>query len=102
LRGGAAARPETPAGGSRRATAQHDAIREAQDRARGWNAGMTSGVCIQEDDDMLGRLIRGAPGAFNLLFEQHFEPLTRFVARMVDSQHVAAELVQDVFLRVWS
>jgi len=63
---------------------------------------MTSGVCVQEDDDVLGRLLRGDPGAFNLLFEQHFEPLTRFVARMVDSQHVAAELVQDVFLRVWS
>ena len=63
---------------------------------------MTSGVCIDDESDVLGRLIRGDPSAFNFVFEQHFEPLTRFVARMVDSQHVAAELVQDVFLRVWS
>ena len=39
--------------------------------------------------------------AFNLLFEEQFEPLTRFVTRMVRSRHVAAELVQDVFLRLW-
>lgn len=39
---------------------------------------------------------------YNLLFERHFEPLTRFVARIVHSPQVAADLVQDVFLRVWS
>lgn len=52
-------------------------------------------------DDMARRLRLGDPRPFNLLFERHFEPLTRLVARMVDSRHVAAELVQDVFLRLW-
>jgi RNA polymerase sigma-70 factor (ECF subfamily) len=53
-------------------------------------------------EDILRRLRGGDAAAFNVLFHQHFEPLTRFVARMVDSRHVAAELVQDVFLRLWS
>jgi RNA polymerase sigma-70 factor, ECF subfamily len=53
-------------------------------------------------DDLLHRLSYGDAVAFELLFERHVEPLTRVVARMVDSHHVAAELVQDVFLRVWS
>jgi RNA polymerase sigma-70 factor (ECF subfamily) len=40
--------------------------------------------------------------SFNLLFENNVGPLTRYVARMVSSTHVAAELVQDVFLRLWN
>ncbi len=52
-------------------------------------------------DDMVRRLRGGDPRPFNLLFERHFEPLTRLVAQMVESRHVAAELVQDVFLRLW-
>ena len=40
--------------------------------------------------------------AFQLLFENNAEPLTRYVEHMVRSRHVAAELVQDVFLRLWS
>lgn len=39
--------------------------------------------------------------AFNLLFEHNVEPLTRYVTRIVGSHHIAAELVQDVFLRLW-
>ena len=39
--------------------------------------------------------------AFQLLFEHNAEPLTHYVERMVRSSHVAAELVQDVFLRLW-
>lgn len=39
---------------------------------------------------------------FDVLFQQYFDPLTRQVTRMVDCEHVAEELVQDVFLRMWS
>lgn len=39
---------------------------------------------------------------FDELFERHARSLTAFVTRMVDSPHVAAELVQDVFLKLWS
>lgn len=56
---------------------------------------------MQRTHDMVRRLRLGDPRPFNLLFERHFEPLTRLVAQMVDSRHVAAELVQDVFLRLW-
>jgi RNA polymerase sigma-70 factor (ECF subfamily) len=44
----------------------------------------------------------GESRAFDLLFRRHFEPLTRLVARMVSCRHVAEELVQDVFLRMWN
>lgn len=40
-------------------------------------------------------------GDFDALFEAHFQPLTRQVARMVECEHVAEELVQDVFFRMW-
>ena len=67
---------------------------------------MTTAVFSSDDalsaDGILLRLRRGDPGTFSALFQRHFEPLTRIVARMVDSHHVAAELVQDVFLRIWS
>ncbi|HJQ21734.1 MAG TPA: sigma-70 family RNA polymerase sigma factor, partial [Gemmatimonadaceae bacterium] len=39
--------------------------------------------------------------AFRLLFESNGEVLTLYVERMVRSPHVAADLVQDVFLRLW-
>lgn len=45
---------------------------------------------------------RGELPAFDVLFAATAEPLTRYVTRMVGSPHVAAELVQDVFLRLWS
>jgi RNA polymerase sigma-70 factor (ECF subfamily) len=39
--------------------------------------------------------------AFQLLFESNAMNLTRYVERMVRSPQVAADLVQDVFLRLW-
>ena len=61
-----------------------------------------AGSAVGGDRDVVLRLRRGDPLAFNAIFEGYSESLTRFVARMVDSRHVAAELVQDVFLRLWS
>lgn len=53
-------------------------------------------------DDVMRRLRRGDLAVFNVLFDSNYETLVRYVTRMVDSYHVAAELVQDVFLRLWS
>lgn len=39
---------------------------------------------------------------FDVLFQRHFEPLRRQIARMVDCEHVAEELVQDLFLKLWN
>lgn len=55
-----------------------------------------------EAQEIVRRMRRGDMKAFDLLFETNVEPLTRYVTRMVGSPHVAAELVQDVFLRLWS
>src|SRR2546423_427895 len=40
--------------------------------------------------------------AFDAVFQELFAPLTRQAARMVDSEHVAEEIVQDVFLTMWN
>lgn len=45
---------------------------------------------------------RQRPDDFDQIFRQYYEPLTRQVARMVDCDHVAEELVQDVFFRMWN
>jgi RNA polymerase sigma-70 factor (family 1) len=42
------------------------------------------------------------PVAFDAVFHQLFAPLTRQAARMVDCEHVAEEIVQDVFLTMWN
>jgi RNA polymerase sigma-70 factor (family 1) len=66
---------------------------------------MTTAIALEADGpdrDAWQRLRRGDPLAFNAIFERYSEQLTHFVARMVESHHVAAELVQDVFLRLWS
>lgn len=55
-----------------------------------------------EAQEIVRRMRRGDMKTFDLLFETNVEPLTRYVTRMVGSPHVAAELVQDVFLRLWS
>lgn len=44
----------------------------------------------------------GDPSAFERLFAEFDQPLRRCAYRIVHSREVAAELVQDVFLRVWN
>lgn len=67
---------------------------------------MTTALRMSADPDGDGHLLRrlreGDAAAFDTVFERHRDPMIRFVARMVESRHVAAELVQDVFLRLWS
>lgn len=43
----------------------------------------------------------GDERAFESLFREHFEGLTRYVERMVRSEAIAQEIVQGVLLRIW-
>jgi hypothetical protein len=43
----------------------------------------------------------GDVGAFEALFHDHYPGLCVFAARLVASDAIAEELVQDVLLRVW-
>jgi RNA polymerase sigma-70 factor (ECF subfamily) len=54
-----------------------------------------------QDAAWLERIRAGDPGAFEALFREHYHGLCLFAARLVASDAVAEELVQDVLLRVW-
>lgn len=56
------------------------------------NAGILAGDDSRRDDS----------SSFDRLFQRYFALLVRQVTRMVGSEHIAEELVQDVFLRIWS
>jgi RNA polymerase sigma-70 factor, ECF subfamily len=47
------------------------------------------------------RIQAGDPAAFEALFREHYHGLCLFAARLVGSDAIAEELVQDVLLRVW-
>ena len=40
--------------------------------------------------------------SFNQLFRRFYTPLVRFCIRFVADSDVAAEIVQDLFVKVWS
>jgi RNA polymerase sigma-19 factor, ECF subfamily len=53
------------------------------------------------DAAWLERIRAGDAGAFETLFRDHYHGLCVFAARLVASDAIAEELVQDVLLRVW-
>ncbi|MEM6645662.1 MAG: sigma-70 family RNA polymerase sigma factor [Bacteroidota bacterium] len=55
------------------------------------------------DAVLTARLRASDPAAFRQLFERHYEPLYRFVARRLPSgqSETPADMVQDLFLRLW-
>ncbi len=56
---------------------------------------------IERDAELMLRVREGCPTSFQLLLERHRGPVIHFLYRMVQSQAVAEELAQDVFLRVY-
>lgn len=57
---------------------------------------------MPSNDEAVARISDHDTRVFNDLFSAHFLTLTKSVAKMVNSKEVAADLVQDVFLRLWS
>src|SRR6266446_2322272 len=54
------------------------------------------------DDERLIALIRaGDLSAFETVFRMYTESLCTFAQYVVGSRDIAAEIVQDVFLRIW-
>jgi RNA polymerase sigma-70 factor (ECF subfamily) len=53
------------------------------------------------DAAWLERIRAGDAGAFEVLFREHYHGLCLYAARLVASDAVAEELVQDVLLRIW-
>lgn len=54
-----------------------------------------------EDREWIERVRAGDEAAFEAMFRTHYNNLCVFASRLVGSDAVAEEVVQDVFLRLW-
>jgi RNA polymerase sigma-70 factor, ECF subfamily len=70
-----------------------------------WNTRVNNSVAslaaLEGDAELMLRVRSGDHASFSLLLERHRGPVIRFLDRMVQSQAVAEELAQEVFLRVY-
>jgi RNA polymerase sigma-70 factor (ECF subfamily) len=57
---------------------------------------------VADERDLVARVRTGDRRAFDVLFGRYYEPLVKFVAGYTRSLAVAEDLVQDVFLNVWT
>jgi RNA polymerase sigma-70 factor (family 1) len=56
---------------------------------------------ISNQKDLLQRIAAGDTAAFTALFDAYKDRIYTIALRLTDSQHIAEEIVQDVFLRIW-
>lgn len=58
------------------------------------------------DENQLNNLIERIKGgdreSFNQVFRRYYSPLVRFCVRFVADSDIAAEIVQDLFVKLWS
>src|SRR5579864_8245258 len=70
-----------------------------------WNArvkdNMAALASLERDAELMLRVRDGDQASFGLLLERHRGPVIHFLYRMVQSQAVAEELAQEVFLRIY-
>ena len=55
-----------------------------------------------ELNSMIKRMKGGDRESFNKLFRSFYKPLVRFCIRFVADEDVAAEIVQDLFVKLWT
>ncbi len=58
-------------------------------------------MALERDAQLMLRVKEGDQASFAELLERYRAPVIHFIYRMVQNQHVAEELAQDVFLRVY-
>ena len=51
---------------------------------------------------LIGKMKAGDREAFNQLFRRYYTPLLRFCVRFVADTDTAAEIVQDLFVKLWA
>lgn len=55
-----------------------------------------------ELNSLIERMKGGDRDSFNALFRSFYKPLVRFCIRFVADEDVAAEIVQDLFVKLWT
>ena len=56
---------------------------------------------VNELDVLIGKMKTGDREAFNQIFRRYYTPLLRFCIRFVADADTAAEIVQDLFVKLW-
>jgi len=59
-------------------------------------------MTLERDAQLMLRVKEGDEASFAELLERYRGPVMHFIYRMVQNQHVAEELAQDVFIRVYN
>lgn len=55
-----------------------------------------------ELNNLVDKMKAGDKASFDTLFRHYYSPLVRFCFRFVADEDVAAEIVQDFFVRIWT
>ena len=61
--------------------------------------------CIMDENQiniLIGRIKSGDRESFNQIFRRYYPPLVRFGVRFVADADISAEIVQDLFVKLWS
>ena len=56
----------------------------------------------KELNSLVERMKSGDRESFNKIFRRYYTPLMRFCFRFVADEDVAAEIVQDLFVKLWT
>jgi RNA polymerase sigma-70 factor (ECF subfamily) len=65
------------------------------------NMAAVAAPALERDAELMLRVKEGDSASFALLLDRHRVPVIHFLYRMVQSQAIAEELAQEVFLRVY-
>lgn len=57
---------------------------------------------IYNENEILNKIASGDVRAFTYLFDSYYKHLGQYVYRLTESTEVAEEIVQDVFVKIWS
>ena len=53
------------------------------------------------NDDVVEMFSRGEKKAYNIIYDYYYEIVSRNINKIVHQQHVAEDILQDVFLKLW-
>lgn len=56
---------------------------------------------IHDDKELISDFLNGDDKAFELLVQKYLSPLYNFIFQFIRDQHVAEDLVQETFIKVW-
>ena len=79
-----------------------DAVRTAIPYRSTTSPDMTNPATPVSDAALVRRIRSGDERALELVFRAHYAGMAAFVHRYVNAPDVAEELVQDIFLKLWS